>query len=163
MTEIVESLLAKPVEQQGGEFTWPILGHMLQETEFIQLWRRAYFMRFQWAVPTDEFLAGVTDVARAHRYRPLVDALSSDQTWQMAAAEALAARLELDDLDYAPRNAMSQAMGTIWQARWPEQYLEATQRPALHIDDIHRDLLTRMADEQWRASHNLMARLNKVS
>lgn len=163
VTELAESLLAKPAQRDGAEFTWPILGRMLQETEFIQLWRRAYFMRFQWAVPTDDFLAAVADVARGHHYRPLIDALSSDLTRQTAATETLAAQLQLDDLDYAPRNALMQAMGALWQARWPELYVEAGQRPALHIDDIHRDLLTRMADEQWRASQNLMARLNKVS
>lgn len=147
----------------GVDQSWRVLGRMLEETEFIQLWRRGYFMRFQWSVPNDEFIDAVAGVARGHRLRPLIETLSSDAARQLAATDALIARLELEELGYDEQRALVQAIGRQWQSRSAQQYVEAERRPALHMDDVYRDLLKRMESEQWRSSGNLVERLSKVS
>lgn len=163
VSELAESLLTAPAADDEGEFSWRVLGRMLEETEFIQLWRRAYFVRFQWAVPADDFLAAIEGLASAHRFRPLIDLCSSDAARAQSAAEAISARLVLEELEYPQQRAFQQAMGKNWQTRWTEQYAQAEARPALHIDDVHRDLLRRLEYEQWRAGQNLTLRLNRIS
>ncbi len=163
LAELIESLLASPVADDQGELSWRLLGRLLQETEFIQLWRRVYFMRFQWAVPADDFIAAIEGVASTHRYRPLIDACSLNSARAQAAAEALSARLSLEELEYPQLRAFQHTMRQVWQTHSPDQYAQAEQRAALHTDDVHRDLLGRLEYEQWRAVGNLASRLNRVS
>lgn len=160
---LVESLLAAPGADDPGELSWRLLGRLLQETEFIQLWRRVYFMRFQWAVPADDFIAAVEGVASAHRYRPLIDACSLDTARAQAAAQSLSTRLSLEELEYSQLRAFQHTLRQLWQIHSPDQYAQAEQRAALHTDDVHRDLLARLEYEQWHAVGNLASRLNRVS
>ena len=163
LTEVSESLLQTPPEADAGEFSWRILGRMVQEVEFIQLWRRAFFMRFQWAVPTDEFISAIEGVAAGHRYRPLIDLCSTDGERRRAAAETLTGRLELEELDYGQFLAFSKGLGDAWKTRWTEQYVLAEQRPALHVDDVHRDLLVSIEREGFGSPETLSERLMRVS
>ena len=163
LTEVSESLLQTPPEEDAGEFSWRILGRMVQEVEFIQLWRRASFMRFQWAVPSDEFISAIEGVAAGHRYRPLIDLCSTNaERWQ-AAAETLTGRLDLEELDYAQFLAFSKGLGDAWKTRWTEQYVAAERRPGLHLDDVHRDLLVSIEREGFGAPETLSERLIRVS
>ncbi|HVW38083.1 MAG TPA: hypothetical protein VHB99_12285 [Pirellulales bacterium] len=163
LTEVSNSLLKTPAEDDREEFSWRILGRMIQEVEFVQLWRRASFMRFQWAVPTDDFIAAVEDVATGHRYRALIDLCSTDAGRWQAAAETLTGRLELEELDYAQQQAFSKGLGDAWQTRWTEQYVEAERRPRLHADDVHRDLLVSIEKGGFGAPRTLSERLMRVS
>ena len=38
-----------------GEPSWGAMGHLLRETRFVQVYNRLRFMRYDWAVPVDEF------------------------------------------------------------------------------------------------------------
>ena len=163
LTEVSAGLLKTPAEDDREEFSWRILGRMVQEVEFIQLWRRASFMRFQWAVPTDEFIEAVEDVATGHRYRALIDLCSTDAGRWQAAAETLTGRLELEELDYAQQQAFSKGLGDAWQTRWTDQYVEAERRPRLHADDVHRDLLVSIDKGGLGAPQTLSERLMRVS
>ena len=163
LSEVAESLLQTPAENDTGEFSWRVLGRMLQEVEFIQLWRRASFMRFQWAVPADDFIEAVEGVAAGHRYRALVDLCSTDANRWQAAAEQATSRLELEELEYPLFAAFQKALGDAWKTHWTEQYVAAELRPSLHVDDVHRDLLARMEQENWRAPGSLSERLMRVS
>lgn len=163
LNELAESLRNTPAEDDPGEFSWRILGRMLQEVEFIQLWRRASFLRFQLAAPADEFIAATEAVAAGHRYRPLVDLCSSDARRWQDAAEALSGRLQLEELDDPQFAAFRKSLGPTWQTRWTQQYLQAERRPALHADDVHRELLQRMESEDRSSPPGLLRRLLKVS
>lgn len=163
LTEVAESLLQTPPEDDAGEFSWRILGRMVQEVEFIQLWRRVFFMRFQWAVPSDEFISAIDGVAAGHRYRPLIELCSTDAGRWQAAAETLTGRLELEELDYAQFLAFSKGLGDAWKTRWTEQYVQAERRPGMHADDVHRDLLVSIEQEGFSSPETLSERLMRVS
>jgi tetratricopeptide (TPR) repeat protein len=161
LTELADALASTPVEDDADEFSWSVLGRMLRETEFIQLWRRVFFMRFQWSVPTDEFIEQIANVATGHRYRPLIELCSTDaRRWQKA-AETLADRLEMEELDFSQQLAFQKALGETWQTRWTEQYVAAERRPTLHADDVHRDLMLQL--EHSHAPSSVGRRLLKVS
>lgn len=163
LTELADALAGTPAEDDREEFSWRILGRMLQETEFIQLWRRVYFMRYQWAVPTEEFIDAIAKVATGHRYRPLIELCSTDARRWQAAAEKLVDRMELEELDFIQQGAFEKALGRTWQSRWTEQYVAAERRPILHADDVCRDLLQQLEKENWSASNGVVERLLKVS
>ncbi len=163
LSELADSLASTPVEDDQEEFSWRILGRMLQETEFIQLWRRVYFMRYQWAVPTEEFIDAIAKVATGHRYRPLIELCSTDARRWQAAAEKLVDRIELEELDFVQQQIFEKALGRTWQSRWTDQYVAAERRPILHADDVCRDLLQQLEQENRRASNGVVERLLKVS
>jgi tetratricopeptide (TPR) repeat protein len=59
-----------------GELSWSVLGHLLRETRFIQVFRRLYFMRYAWSVPVDEYWnESHLDVAE-HRFYPFLEMLA---------------------------------------------------------------------------------------
>ncbi len=39
----------------AGELSWSALGHLIRETQFVQVYRRLYFLKFIWSVPVDDF------------------------------------------------------------------------------------------------------------
>lgn len=163
LTKLADSLASTPAEDDQEEFSWRILGRMLQETEFIQLWRRVYFMRFQWAVPTEEFIDAVADVATGYRYRPLIELCSTDAKRWQTAAETVVGRMELEELDFVQLRAFQTALGQTWQTQWTQQYAAAERRATMHSDDVYRDLLLQLEKEKQQASNSVAKRLLKVS
>ncbi|HEX5445599.1 MAG TPA: hypothetical protein VFW87_17360 [Pirellulales bacterium] len=165
LSELSDSLLATGAQDDAEEFSWTILGGLLQEVEFVQVWRRAFFMRHQWAVPTDEFIAAVKPLAASHRFRTLIDlyANSAGQDARRQAVERLAARLDLAELDFPQFGAFQSALDGSWQTTRAEQYVKAERRPAMHTDDVHRDLLMAIQHARGGAGTPLAERLMQVS
>ncbi len=165
LSELSDSLLATDEPDDIEEFSWSILGGLLQEVEFVQVWRRAFFMRYQWAVPTDEFIAAVKPLAASHRFRPLIDlcASSAGQDARRRAAERLTARLDLAELDFPQFDAFRSALDGSWQTTRAEQFVKAERRPAMHTDDVYRDLLIAKQHAAAAAVAPMVERLMKVS
>ena len=55
-----------------GQPTWSTLGRMLEETLFVQVYRRAAFMKEDWGVPVDEFVARSAPLVKRHPYSGLI-------------------------------------------------------------------------------------------
>ncbi|HEV7225746.1 MAG TPA: hypothetical protein VGN42_23770 [Pirellulales bacterium] len=165
LTELADSLLQTGPADDAEEFSWTVLGGLLQEVEFLQLWRRAHFMRFQWAVPTDEFIAEIEPQATSHRFRPLIELCADSASWdaRCMAADALTRRLDLAELDYPQLAAFQAALDGNWPTTRTELYVKAQQRPGLHLDDVHRDLLSGIEHRSSPRPVDLVQRLMQVS
>ena len=165
LSELSDSLLQTDPGDDSEEFSWTVLGGLLQEVEFMQIWRRAFFMRYQWAVPTDEFIAAVKPLAKSHRFRPLIDlcATSAAGNARRQAAEQMTSRLDLAALDFFQLGVFTAALESSWQALRPEQFDKARQRPILHLDDVPRDLLAGIERSRGELRMNLVQRFREIS
>lgn len=143
LADLIATLLAVDQDEDGDELSWRMLGGLIEETQFIQLWRRARFMRDQWSVPVDQFVNAVEPLLGAHRYRALFNLYRSSP--QPQAAAELENKLDLSDLDFEQQAEFAISLGRDWQTRRPEQYLAAAKRPEQHMDDVHRDFLALLA------------------
>ncbi len=165
LSELSHSLLETQGADDQEELSWTVLGGLLEEVEFLQIWRRAHFMRYQWAVPTEEFIAAVKPLAANHRFRALIDLYSSSASSdsQRQAAEQATANLNLADLDFPQLAVFKKMLDGAWKAARPAQYLKAQSRPTLHSDDLPRDLLAQIAHPTRPNSIELSERVMKVS
>jgi tetratricopeptide (TPR) repeat protein len=113
-------LAAGQPRSETGEPSWAILGHWGQESRFVQVSRRAFFMHYLWSVPVDEFLAEVRPWVADHRYARLLDLFVMDQRDQ-AQRKQLLEKLPLDDVDcrYAAFvYALNRDHPEWWEANW---------------------------------------------
>ena len=90
----VRDFLARPVggdaalyrllEKSGGpaddpgEPSWSVMGHLLRETRFVQVFRRLHFMRMVWGVPTDEYWSESRASVAGHRFYPALEILADN-------------------------------------------------------------------------------------
>ena len=81
-----------------GEFSWSVLGHLLRELSFVQVWRRAYFEHRKLSVESAEFLAESAPLVQAHPYRIGLATLTKDVAARQKAIEQFA-RLEPDSVE----------------------------------------------------------------
>ena len=63
-------------ENDAGEPAWGAVAHSIRETRFVQIYRRVYFMRMMWSVPTDEYWNEVRLDVAGHRYLPYLESLA---------------------------------------------------------------------------------------
>lgn len=71
-----------------------MLGNMVQQTNFLHVYTRAYFMAFQWSVNPDEYLAEVAPLFQNHPLRALVDACSEDARQSDARQTEILSRID---------------------------------------------------------------------
>jgi len=86
----------------AGEPSWASLAHLIQETSFIHVWRRANFERHCLGVPAEDFLTLAAPLVADHPLRPFVDTLWWDAVKRRQAIEQ-AARLEPEGLELHAR------------------------------------------------------------
>ena len=65
-------------KNSAEEPSWSLLGRMIQELLFTQARHRAYFMRYQWAVPMDDFLKQTIPLLDNHPYRAFIESYNID-------------------------------------------------------------------------------------
>ena len=56
-------------DDDAGELSWSALGHLIRETQFAQVYRRLYFMKYIWSVPVDEFWDQARGLVTGHPLR----------------------------------------------------------------------------------------------
>jgi tetratricopeptide (TPR) repeat protein len=134
-------------EDDTGEPAWGVLGHMIRETRFVQVYRRLYFMRFMLAVPTDgvwnEVRADVTD----HRYRPYLELVAVPGPGVNQSAQKFVDGLELVDIE-TTESAMNLAL---WNLGRPKA------KAAWEIAMAHEDSTAEMALSLWQAQETRKA------
>ena len=117
-----------------AEFSWSILGHLLRELSFAQVWQRAHFESHMLGVAPEKFLTLSEPLVRTHPYRAALTALSLDFE---ARQKALAQLVRLD-----PASIEMTAEG-MWDELWQydrdrrNQWINEANR---HMDDTVRDL-----------------------
>ena len=163
--DLAETLSAIGADEDEGELSWRLLGGLIAETQFMQVWRRAKFMRDHWAVPADEFLRAAAPLVRAHRHHALLNLYLTNPLPQDA--EELERTLDLSELDYEQQAEFAAMLGAGWETRRTDQYLAAAQRPERHMDDVHRDFQAYLAsfegNEEKRPAYEAIERMRKLS
>jgi len=61
----------------AAEPSWSALGRLLQETNFIHVFRRSYFMARMWCVDPSEFVGQTAPLVKGHPLAPLIEAISA--------------------------------------------------------------------------------------
>lgn len=142
--KLVDALADARLEDDRAEFTWNILGGLIRETQFIQLWRRVYFMRYEWAVPTDEYVEAILPLAAKHRYKPLIEMCGVGGKEWFKAANRLMDAIDLREIDFRLESILTQNLRQTWHEQRQRQYADCRGRGEIHRDDTVADLLARI-------------------
>jgi hypothetical protein len=59
------------------EPSWGVMGHLLRETRFVQVYHRLRFMRYDWNVPVDEFWNESRASVASHRFYPVLEMIAA--------------------------------------------------------------------------------------
>ncbi len=86
-------------ENDAGEPAWGALGYSIRETRFVQIYRRLYFMRMMWSVPTEEYWNEIQLDVAAHRYRPYLETLAVNAPDAAARFYQFADAIDLADVE----------------------------------------------------------------
>lgn len=151
-----------------GEPSWAVLGRLVEDAQFVHVERRARFMREQWAVDPDDFLAAARPLYRDHPYHGLIECYELPRP---PAPDDLAARLK-DAAAHVGRQQPTYSMAPLFyklqDARlrapnrapsfwnWQGQYAD------FNSTDLERYLTERVLNEP-RLEHYFMSALHRVS
>ena len=64
--------------------SWGVLGRMIEETLFLQIYRRVDFMKNMWAVEYGDFLKKVSPMIRTHPYARMISAMGFEPKREIA-------------------------------------------------------------------------------
>jgi tetratricopeptide (TPR) repeat protein len=119
----------------AGEPAWGVMGHMLRETRFVQVFRRIYFMRVMLSVPVDDVWNEVRGDVAGHRYHPYLLALALPGRETALGFEKFADGYDLIDIE-TTESAMIQSL---WKLNRPRP------KAAWAIAMAHEDQTAEMA------------------
>ena len=117
-----------------GELSWSVLGHLVRELSFVQVWRRIHFERHSLGWPPDATMAQLAPLIAGHRYRAGVECLTTD----VAARRAALAKLGPLSMESAEFTAF-EMYDELWdfdRQRRDRWYAESLR----HNDGVARDL-----------------------
>ncbi|HLA84179.1 MAG TPA: hypothetical protein VJL29_05255 [Thermoguttaceae bacterium] len=81
---------AEPIHRNDrGEPSWATLGYLIRETSFLQVFRRARFMKRSLGVSADSFLAHIAALVAHHPFRAYIETYASDPLAEREAAKQL--------------------------------------------------------------------------
>lgn len=143
-------------ELDVGEPSWAVLGQLIQEVSFVQVWRRAYFEYKSLGVPADEYLISARPLVENHRYRVLLDTYVWENT-DRAQALANLAKLEPESLEIVAQELAFGLDG--YDERWRQWYRCAY----VHHDRTARDLTLLIDSTMPRSRAPLFPPLYAVS
>lgn len=124
--ELIDSV--EPIEP-----SFTLLGRMIEETSFLQTYRRGDFMRYHWGVPCDEFLKETLPLVKDHPYSALIRSYGLDRDRQPREWAAIFEKMKVVDAtekleplsqatwNLAPQNPVGRM---IWESMW--RHLDAT-------------------------------------
>jgi hypothetical protein len=120
----------------AGEPSWGVLGHLIRETRFIQVYRRLHFMKVAWGVPLDEFWADANRLVADHPYRLFLESfvVSPDRLQQ-----TYARLIQALDVQRLETNQGELTLGMSRSSKLPKAQ-NAWNFAWLHSDSIARDL-----------------------
>jgi tetratricopeptide (TPR) repeat protein len=118
-----------------GEPSWGAMGHLLRETRFVQVYHRLRFMRYDWAVPVDEFWNETRLSVAGHRFYPVLEMIAAptgDSVRAHAAFFDRLTRLELEPVEIS--------MFRILQGTRNRNAMRAWSIAEQHVDQVAADL-----------------------
>jgi tetratricopeptide (TPR) repeat protein len=118
-----------------GEPSWGAMSHLLRETRFVQVYHRLRFMRYDWAVPVDEFWNQIRLSVAGHRFYPVLEMIAAptrDSAKAQAAFFDRLTRLELEPVEIS--------MIRILQGTRNRNAMRAWFTAELHVDQVAADL-----------------------
>lgn len=121
--------------RDADEPTWSTLGRILQEEHFTSIWRRVDFMRYQWGVPVDKFVAAAVDMLKDHPYRDLIRSYSVDPQRDPASYKKIVENLPTDNVDFS-YGGLIRALSKSGSDKWSVVH----QRALRQMDEDYRDL-----------------------
>jgi len=119
--------------EDPAEPSWGVLAHLVRETQFVQAYRRLYFLRNMLSVPTGIYWAGVRASVAGHRYFPFLESLARPQAELATAILPVADRIDLNDIGY----------NEVFMLQMLRPYARDRAELALHFVERHGDLLVR--------------------
>jgi len=139
-----------------GEPSWAVLGRLIQETRFMQVWRRIAFLRGPLATSTAEFWKEAAPAVAGHRYEVYLEALVSRGQVMTRTLDQLTDHLDIANAQMSERFMLAtiyRTQNARAQIPWKMAYN--------HIDNNAHDLaeFVRAADglDQATAALSLMA------
>ena len=86
-------------QADSDELSWESLGRMLREDRFVSIWRRVSFMRFDWSVPTNDFIDDVMPFIADHPMKNVILLHGLNVGRDAAKYAQLANEVPLDDIE----------------------------------------------------------------
>ncbi len=138
-----EVLAAKALVQAGrsadrGEPSWGVLGHLMDETRFVQVWRRSKFLAYELGVPAGEFVDSVRPLIADHPYRPIIESMGADRARDPARYAALIREVNIPvaDIEVTELHFFLDTLSAIDAPKGQDLFREAS----LREDSTERDL-----------------------
>jgi len=134
-TKVLQALVEADKSAKDPDPSWTILARMAQDTRFVQVYRRLYFMDRVWNVSvTDFLLESLPLIAVDHPYRPLIQGFVLNRQRERTDFSNLILKMPLNDPDLAQIGIL-QAFKEID----PRKGQELSNRSFLLLDNIARD------------------------
>lgn len=116
--KLVRTLLAASDESGDlAEPSWAVLGRMIEETTFVQVFRRVHFMRHTWSVPIDDYLRESLPLIADHPYKAVIENHGPDSHVQSEELKTAVKDLHLVDVGFI----MQPAIQATWGSKTPDR------------------------------------------
>jgi hypothetical protein len=125
----------------AGEPSWSVLGHLVDETRFVQVYRRVYFMARVWNVPVDDEWPALAPTVADHRYRRFLDLFVLPPEQGTSSMAALAREADLNDFEFTQID-LARGFTQARSARVDASFEMASR----HMDHVARDLAVAIRD-----------------
>jgi tetratricopeptide (TPR) repeat protein len=98
--QVIHALLAAgQTTADVDELSWSVLGRLLHDIRFTQVWWRLDFMQNQWGVPVEDFLAEALPLVAEHPYQAVIASFGRGRRPDPQTYAAVRARPEIADLE----------------------------------------------------------------
>ena len=129
--------------QDHGELSWSVLGHLIRETRFLQVYRRLDFLQRQLSVPVGEFWNESRLAVADHRFYPFLESLAASSAESQRAMDDFLNHLDVMDLEPVEIDMIKVIRPTSPSTASPPC---RGQQPQRHADDVAHDLAELVQD-----------------
>ncbi|MBL9125075.1 MAG: hypothetical protein JNG90_15665 [Planctomycetaceae bacterium] len=137
--ELIERLdQAADPARQPGEPSWSMLARLIDETTFVQLYRRIDFVRGSLGMPVDEMVKYAKPIAAEHPYHAFIDSQAIDYRRQPAKYWVHFKDLDLYDVELPAVSLIRGTWDTPHKSRM--QGRKAWLKAYDHLDETNREL-----------------------
>ena len=139
---------AAATDEDAGELSWSALGHLIRETQFVQVYRRLFFMKFVWSVPVDDFWTDARGLVAGHPLEPFLAFLASSSN---AGGPAMnAPNQQVNSLNMENLEPASAELFRISNRSLGGRAITLTMSTDKHFDDVVRDISLRLRNNAGR-------------
>jgi hypothetical protein len=153
--EKVLNAFASEAARDRGEPSWAVLGRMMQDATFLQVYMRAEFMKNIWGVDVSDYLTQALPLIDTHPYRKIVEVFGLDYQREWDKAIARFKEIDLLDITFAERPYVD----LTWRVNVPGKKLgpAAWRMAFLHNDDIEDQVVFADNGRKPQVARDLLA------